>query len=111
MILIDTPINAQEQNNDKAAHDTTYALGETENSSYHKLTLPDDCFKKFIRCWQPSLQCLLEQAAFKPGGQHPGALYRYRLGQLLKITNQHSADQEDQQNEAAEASQVEQGQK
>ena len=87
MILIDTPINAQEQNHEKGAHDTPYALGEAENSGDHQLTLTADCFKELIRCWKPSLQRLLEQAAFKPGGQHPGALSRYRLGQLLKITN------------------------
>ena len=32
MILIDTPINAQEQNNEKAAHDAANALREAENS-------------------------------------------------------------------------------
>ena len=88
MILIDTPIDAQEQNNEKAADETTNALGEAENSGVHKLTLAGDGFKELIRCWQPSIQCLLEEAALQPGRQYPCTLYRYFLGQLLKIADQ-----------------------
>ena len=57
MNLIDAPIDAQEQNDEYAAHAPTNALRKAEYGGQHKLTLfAGDCFKELIRCWQPCNQ-------------------------------------------------------
>ena len=78
MNLIDAPINAQEQNDEYAANNTTDALRDTEYGRQHKLPLvAADSFHERAWLGQPSEQLYLEQAAFQPQAGKDGGIVTF----------------------------------